>query len=156
MKNKPIYKALDVAKALLYYADKKQLPITNLHLQKMLYYAQGFSYAITGHELFSDDIYAWKYGPAVPDVYQHYKSFVFMPITEKDGININFDSDSLTIIKKTSESIGKLDRWYLVEKTKSETPWKNNFINSMDKIIPKQDIFSFFSQLNEFKKHDTI
>lgn len=139
------YKAIDVAKALLYYADKKELPITNLHLQKMLYYAQGFSYAITGHELFSDDIYAWKYGPVVPDVYRHYKSFVSAPISEKSNIDdIKIDNISSIIIKKVSETIGSLDPWYLVEKTHQEAPWKKNYGNSMDIVIPKKDIKTYF------------
>ena len=119
----------------------------------MLYYAQGFSYAITGHELFSDGIYAWKYGPVVPEIYRHYKSFVSAPISENiDVDDIQFDNVSNIIIKRVSETIGQLDPWYLVEKTHQESPWKKNYNYYMDIIIPKEDIASYFEGMRNRAK----
>jgi uncharacterized phage-associated protein len=37
--------------------------MTNLKLNKLLYYAQGASLARTGNTLFNDSIEAWPYGP---------------------------------------------------------------------------------------------
>ena len=42
--------------------DEKD-PVTNLRLQKLLYYSQAWSLVIRGSELFSDDIEAWCWGP---------------------------------------------------------------------------------------------
>ena len=56
-------------KAMLDEADD----ISNLKLQKLLYYAQGAVLAITGSPLFDDDIVAWEHGPVVPTVYHLYK-----------------------------------------------------------------------------------
>jgi uncharacterized phage-associated protein len=39
--------------------------ISNLKLQKLLYYAQGFYLAIYGKALFEEDIVAWEHGPVV-------------------------------------------------------------------------------------------
>jgi uncharacterized phage-associated protein len=48
--------------------DEKD-PLTNLRLQKLLYYAQAWSLIIRESQLFSDEIQAWRYGPVVPAVY---------------------------------------------------------------------------------------
>ena len=43
--------------------------MTNLRLQKILYFIQAFSLISTGHPLFKEDILAWQYGPVVKEVY---------------------------------------------------------------------------------------
>ena len=43
--------------------------ITNLKLNKLLYYAQGAFLARTGHPLFHNTMEAWPLGPVIPDVY---------------------------------------------------------------------------------------
>ena len=44
-------------------------PLTNLRLQKLLYYAQAWSLVIRESELFSDELEAWRHGPVVPAAY---------------------------------------------------------------------------------------
>ena len=60
---------------LLYSADMGRELMTNMKLQKMLYYQQGFHLAYFGTPLFEEDIEAWMYGPVVPSVYEKYKGF---------------------------------------------------------------------------------
>ena len=48
--------------------------MTNLKLNKLLYYAQGVFLARTGKPLFDDDIEAWDLGPVVSCIYQKYKT----------------------------------------------------------------------------------
>ena len=47
--------------------------ISNLKLQKLLYYCQGTYLAIKGTPLFEHPIEAWEHGPVVPEVYHQYK-----------------------------------------------------------------------------------
>lgn len=55
-------------------ADQNQGDLmTNLRLQKLLYFAQGWYLARYGKPLFPEEIEAWTYGPVVPEVYQTYK-----------------------------------------------------------------------------------
>ena len=49
--------------------------MTNLRLQKVLYFLQGFTFQRYDLPLFPDRIEAWTYGPVVPDVYAHFASF---------------------------------------------------------------------------------
>ena len=43
--------------------------ISNLKLQKLVYYAQGFHLAISGEPLFDEKIMAWEHGPVIPQLY---------------------------------------------------------------------------------------
>ncbi len=63
---------LSVAKELvkLSLAGDEQDPLTNLRLQKLLYYAQAWSLIIRESELFPEEIEAWRWGPVVPAVYR--------------------------------------------------------------------------------------
>ncbi|MDB6118895.1 MAG: putative prophage protein, partial [Verrucomicrobiaceae bacterium] len=69
--------ALDVAKYFLSKADADEAGdvISNLKLQKLLYYAQGFHLALTGAPLFEEDIQAWVHGPVVREVWQAFNQY---------------------------------------------------------------------------------
>jgi len=50
--------------------------ISNLKLQKLLYYAQGLHLAIyRGAPLFEEQLLAWNYGPVVECVYSRFKEY---------------------------------------------------------------------------------
>jgi len=59
--------------------------MTNMRVNKLLYFAQGECLRKLGKPLFDDDMEAWDYGPVVPPVYQTYKGFGREPI--KDGVD---------------------------------------------------------------------
>ena len=64
------YPVLAVANKILAYgasATNGEL-VSNLKLQKLLYYVQGFHLAVFGEPLFEEEIEAWMYGPVVPSV----------------------------------------------------------------------------------------
>src|SRR5258708_40323860 len=66
-----MFRALSVAKELvrLSFAGDEKDPLTNLRLQKLLYYAQAWSLVLRESELFPEEIQAWRWGPVVPAVY---------------------------------------------------------------------------------------
>lgn len=82
------YKALDIAKKLIKLADYDTANggdnLTNLRLQKLLYYEQGYHLAQFGTPLFDEQIEAWMYGPVVPSVYEHYHSNGSKPLPVPD------------------------------------------------------------------------
>ncbi|MBQ7702417.1 MAG: DUF4065 domain-containing protein [Candidatus Methanomethylophilaceae archaeon] len=72
--------ALDIAYHLVKkYADEGK-PLTNIKLQKLLYFAWILHYNNTGERLFDNKFYAWKFGPVVEDVYYMYRTYAAMPI----------------------------------------------------------------------------
>jgi len=56
--------------------------VDNMKLQKLLFFAQGWSLAWRGVPMFDDNLEAWKKGPVVDSVYQTYKRHKWYPISE--------------------------------------------------------------------------
>ena len=83
--------------------------LTNLKLQKILFYAQAESLRKTGNILFEDSVEAWKYGPVVPAAYNWLKGCGAYPITtfdittSTDGIDEPTESLLSSIWKKYSK-----------------------------------------------------
>lgn len=77
-----LYNANDVARYLVTQCYNKNYPISNLKLQKMLYFAWVDYYKETSAPLFFDNICAWQLGPVVPEVYYEYCSYGGRPICE--------------------------------------------------------------------------
>ena len=77
-----MYKATDIANFLVYLMSDSCDDLTNLKLNKILYYAQGHYLKNYGKPLFEDAIEAWQHGPVVHSVYHSYKCFNNQPITE--------------------------------------------------------------------------
>lgn len=139
-----MYDALEVAKYVINKCIKLGRPISNLQLQKILYYAEAeYMKKREGEVLFNNTINAWQYGPVIPEVYYNYNIYSASEITDyQDGK----DLDSLTkhIIDPVIEKKSKLNAWTLVEKTHSEDPWINSFGNYSGCEITKKQIKEFF------------
>lgn len=59
--------------------------MTNLRLQKLMYYAQACSLKMFGAPLFDEQIEAWGYGPVVPTIYHKYEKYGKNSITQVDS-----------------------------------------------------------------------
>ena len=81
--SKPPYDPRAVANLLLDLAATDEdgpLPISNLALQKLLYFAHGHFLLRTGEPLVQGVFEAWTYGPVHPAVYQAFKAEAGRPI----------------------------------------------------------------------------
>lgn len=74
------YSATEIAKYIISKCSSSGRPVSNLKLQKMLYFIWVDFYTKTGRILFFDNICAWKLGPVVPEVYYEYCSYAGRPI----------------------------------------------------------------------------
>ncbi|MCH5271593.1 MAG: DUF4065 domain-containing protein [Lachnospiraceae bacterium] len=74
------YSALEVARYIISRCASLNRPISNLKLQKVLYFVWVDFYRKTGRMLFDDNICAWQLGPVVPEVYYEYCSYAGTPI----------------------------------------------------------------------------
>ena len=70
-----MYDALTVAEYVIKYSTLSGMPVSNLRLQKVLYFIQAEFMVSTNSECFNDRIEAWDLGPVVPTVYRKYKVF---------------------------------------------------------------------------------
>ena len=101
-------------------------PLTNLKLQKLCYYAQGFSLGKLGRPLFLDDIQRWNHGPVIPNLYQQYKTFGNKPIPAPDNLNLGlFSAEVRGVLNSVIQRYGGLSAQALRNQTHKESPWKN-------------------------------
>lgn len=102
--------------------------ITNLKLQKLLYYVQGLSLTIFKKQAFDNKIIAWEYGPIVKEAYDKYKINENQTISSPKRVP-RINEGLLDIIKIVIDSYGKLDAYNLIELTHDEDPWIESDIN---------------------------
>lgn len=142
------YTALQVANWFLKYEDYMQISeesdgISNLKLQKLLYYAQG-AYLATheGAPLFDDPIIAWKHGPVINAVYQAFKGYGAMPISASEDFDAScIEQDDADLLVEVYNTFGQYSAWKLRNMTHNETPWKETKNNEE---IPQTKIYQYF------------
>jgi len=118
--------------------------ISNLKMQKLVYYAQGFVLAITSKKLFNEDIIAWQHGPVVPELYESYKQFSAscIPVPERIDIkSILENSDLVEILNDVYNVYGQFSAWKLRNMTHEELPWKEVEINDTIKSTTMKKYF---------------
>ena len=119
--------------------------ISNLKLQKLLYYIQGFSLAIYGKPMFKEDIVAWEYGPVVKEVYYKFNKFGSDAIKIPEN-NIELTKNEKSLIIDVWKVYGQFSAWKLRDMTHNEIPWKETKRNE---IISHAVLKSFFKTLVE-------
>jgi uncharacterized phage-associated protein len=139
---------VDVFKAADYFIDfgnrlGEENDITNLKLNKLLYFAQGINLMYNGKNLFAEDFKAWPYGPVVEKIYNRYKKYGSNPIiTEKISDLSGIIEDDEEVLQYVIEEYGDISAWKLSMLThEPNTPWSNTV--QWD-IIPKIAMKEFF------------
>jgi len=134
----------DIAKCFLYLDDANEGDgISNLKLQKLAYYAQGFFSAIFDEPLFQDEISAWAHGPVISALYHQYKQFG----SNRIPVPTDFDKSSLTqdefeLVEEVFEVFGQYSAWKLRNMTHEEAPWLNHEQQAGE--IPLPEITEYF------------
>ena len=150
-----MYKVLDVARFVINYCNDKGYDISNLRLQKQLYFIQAYYLGIKNKSaLFNEDFEAWDFGPVVPCVYQEFKSF-----GGNDIPKVTRYFENLTIVDYNENIISKSDRANichvvellknvstskLVSITHGQTPWMDAY-GLPNNIITKESIERYFA-----------
>jgi len=99
--------------------------MSNMKLQKLVYYAQGFHLAIKDRPLFNETIMAWEHGPVCVPLYKQYKRYGgrAIPIPyDVDTYGI-FDQETRDLLDMVHYCYGQFSAWKLRNLTHEETPW---------------------------------
>ena len=118
---------IDLAKYVIWFYNDKDKPITQLKLQKILYYLQRAFLQDADKPLFGERIEAWEYGPVVPCVYYTFCRFGASFLRAKEGYKSLLDKiddeirDKINSILHEKENITARQ---LVQQTHKEYPWK--------------------------------
>lgn len=138
-----MHTALDIARYIINKCIDLGRPVSNLQLQKILYYVQGeYMKKNDGEPLFSDEIEAWQYGPVVPDVYYNFNNYSSSEIDEYQFQTDSLNNHEISIIDPVIRDKSKIGAWQLVQDTHSESPWVNSYGRS--NIIAREELYDFF------------
>ncbi len=139
--NRNMQSTLDIAETLVAKFHEEGESLTQLKLQKLLYYVKGWSVAAEGVPRFNEQLEAWKYGPLAYSVRQAYGRFGRGPLVLDREL---FPPDDL-LIDTVLDVYGAMDAEDLLALTHLDAPWQINYRPTIDRNpIPDSDIAEFF------------
>jgi uncharacterized phage-associated protein len=133
--------------------------ISQLKLQKLVYYAQAWFLALYGEQLFEDDCEAWVHGPAYQVLYDRFRIYGWKPILEPESDEVTRATVDLPVkVKEHLDEIisvfGSESAHNLELMTHREMPWlkARNGIPETDAsraVIQKTDMQVFYKAFYE-------
>lgn len=135
MSNESPYDPRAIANLIIANCKSAERPVTNLALQKLLYFAHGLYLLRNRKPLVQGYFEAWQHGPVHPAAYAAFKNWGSRPINEfaqrKDirtgvfhKIEVPDDREALRIIAMTVDSYGSYTAGQLVRLSHAKNgPW---------------------------------
>ncbi|WP_018249860.1 Panacea domain-containing protein [Orenia marismortui] len=121
----------DIADYFISFSNVTNDLITNLKLQKLVYYAQAWHVTIFKNRLFEGDFQAWVHGPVLPSLYDDYKKFRWKPIERDDldekslqQIRNKIGEEKTEFMEELIEEYFTLSAYELERLTHEEEPWR--------------------------------
>jgi len=160
-----VYRVLDVCRYVINYSNRKDYGVSNLKLQKLLYFIQVYFLLNSDNNepCFSERIEAWDFGPVVPVAYQEYKQYgstdipfvdSYMDFDVNDPWNVSiieFDEDCITekdknLINDVVTRLADYSATDLVDITHHQAPWKDVYVKHKNNEITNDSIRKYFSE----------
>ena len=108
--------------------ERNSFKISNLRLQKLLYYVYGIMVAVDDDLIINEYPEAWEYGPVFPTVYHTYKHFGIDKITSTDGTPAYYSDLSISAVNAVVEGFGPLKDFEIVARThQPRGPWRQTY-----------------------------
>jgi uncharacterized phage-associated protein len=146
--------------------------LTQMQLQKLCFFADGWNWVINKDDLISDDAEAWMYGPVFRDLYDHTKffgkepigrlitpddddSFKFFGILKKESreYKANISKAQEDVIAHVWRRYGKLPGEQLSRLThEPESPWYKAIRRGNNSALKKEDLLEYFNNLAELAR----
>lgn len=131
------------ARYFVYLANKQgRYSLTPLKLQKLLYFAQGWSYVWDDKPLYDASFVAWQYGPVNVSVYALFQKYGSNDIPASEGIETLQDKEAKDTIDAVWRDYGYRSAFELVNLTHLQMPWKK--AQYLNQEISNNDIKSYF------------
>lgn len=148
------YSAEDIANYILWFCNEHGDWITNLKLQKLLYFAHAWYLAIFDKPLFNDRIEAWVHGPVIPNIYHLYKHFKWSPIITDKIESPSFPECVIKHLDEIMTYYGTKTAYELELISHDAEPWKKARGNKeIDELcteeITDEDMTNYYKKLME-------
>jgi uncharacterized phage-associated protein len=107
------------------YEDGMEAEMTNMKVQKLLYYSQSLHLALYDEPLFGEEIQAWRYGPVCPLAYRFYSEFEAnqLDVPAKEFL-LEVPDDKKKLLEEIWGYFGGYHAYRLSDMTHGEFPWK--------------------------------
>lgn len=152
------YSVDTVSRYIINYCDEHLGGVSNIRLQKLLYFVQAQFIMDLNIAAFKEEIEAWSFGPVIPEIYRKYKIF------GRDNIILNAKNDikkylfgfnnelneeilkeDMNIINKALKATSDVSTAELVRVSHIQDPWKNAYNKDNPKnVITKESIYEYF------------
>lgn len=131
--------------------QKNNKPVTQLHVQKLMFLFEAFYMNVTGEPfLYECEYKAWNFGPVATQLYKVFK------IYGKDNINLtqkqiddgnSIPEEKKELLEKLYEAFKDFSAIQLVNFTHAEgSPWKEAWDNEKYSVISKEKMKMWFSR----------
>ena len=155
------YNVLDVCRYVINYSNDKDYGISNLKLQKILYFIQAYFLISANKKCFEEKIEAWDFGPVVPEAYREYKQFGSGDIPTVTSI-VDFNEDNIwdstvwqykddiitpadkLLIKAVVDRFSAHSATDLVYITHHQAPWRDAYQRGRNNEITIKAIKEYF------------
>ncbi|HEX8064537.1 MAG TPA: type II toxin-antitoxin system antitoxin SocA domain-containing protein [Allosphingosinicella sp.] len=163
-----MYDVRDIANYVLDTAETRGVPITNLSLQKLLYFVHGWFYSIYDRPLVRNKFEAWQHGPVQRVIYDQFKVCRNAPIRglratyidPENGESVyrepTVDPDHARLIDQVLDKYEKFSAGQLVEQSHVEDgPWEYVWQQAEEVVYPGMKIPDSMI-LEHFRRLDPI
>ncbi len=143
------YSAALIAYAFVKKGIEQRKPVTQMKLQKMVYFAHGYHLAKYGTPLIEEEFEAWKFGPVIPSIYHTYKLYGSEEITDNtlipdvrnlELLSISLSYQAIDAINYTWEVTKDIDAVALsLWSHKPGSPWAEAFKPNVNSIPIRND-----------------
>ncbi|MGL4552196.1 MAG: Panacea domain-containing protein [Gemmataceae bacterium] len=137
----------------LSYAGDEPDPLTNLRLQKLLYYAQAWSFVVRGANLFPEAVQAWRHGPVVRRVYAAVPKGVKADVLGRKQFAdaAPLTAEQSAFVRAVWETYREFSATKLAALTHDEDPWLDAWGDRPEggtgsEVIPPESMADYFAK----------
>ncbi len=137
------------------YILNSKFEITNMSLQKLLYYIEAFCQILLHVRIFDNRCEAWTYGPVYPEIYEKYKSFGGNQIkVDQSDLSGSLKEEYRRVIDFVLSQFAIFNGVTLKDLSHAEDPWKNAHAGygskeRCEEIITHDAITEYFTRVNQ-------
>lgn len=158
------YNVLEICRHVINYSNEHDYGISNLKLQKVLYFIQAYFLInkIDHTPCFDEKIEAWDFGPVVPEAYHEYKQygsgdiptiksyFLFDNGNIWNSKRVEYDNDIISpddkkLIDKVIDKFANYSATDLVSLTHRQSPWIDAYAPYQNNEITIESIRGYFN-----------
>lgn len=122
--------------------------LTQMKLQKLVFFAHGWCLAIHGRRLIDEEIQAWQYGPVIASLYHELKGYGSDAIPQHERIpggDPELPADVRQLLKRVLAAYGEYDAITLSKMTHLPgAPWEDAYDGSRYSTISDTSIGEYF------------